>query len=154
MEKESFITKEKKKELEDELEYLKNTRRQEIAKDLEYAKSLGDLSENAEYHEARGNQAELEERINQIENLLRSAIVVTKRKTDVVEVGSTVVIKKGSDGKKYEFYIVGAEEADLGQNKISHTSPLGSALTGSKKGEVVKVETPKGESVYTVIKIV
>ena len=147
-----YISKEKKKELEKELEYLKTEKRMEIAEALETARGFGDLSENAEYHEARRAQAELEARIKEIENLLANAKVVSgSSKKDTVQIGATVVVKKGN--KKIEYQIVGVAEADILENKISNESPLGSALLGKKKGDEVEVETPNGKDKYKIVEI-
>lgn len=149
----SYLSKEKYKELGAELEYLKTNRRKEIAEKLEYAKSLGDLSENAEYHEAREDQASTEKRILELEALLKHAEVVEKHHSDVVEVGSVVVVKKdGGNGEK-KYQIVGSEEADSASGKISHNSPLGSALMGKKKGDKATFQSPAGKVEYTIVEI-
>jgi transcription elongation factor GreA len=145
-----YLTPEKKQELENELKTLKTVRRKEIADALEYAKSLGDLSENAEYHQAREDQANCEDRINHVEQILKNAVVMDKHHAVVVEVGTTVVIvKKGSKEEK-QITIVGSEEANSFENKISNEAPLGKALLGRKKGDSVVVVTPKGEVSYTI----
>lgn len=150
-----YISKEKKAELEAELAHLKNVRRQEIADAIAYAKSLGDLSENAEYHQAREDQAWAEDRINQIEHILRTAFVVvdSKKKPTTVAVGSTVVIQKKGDKQKREIKIVGGEEADVATGKFSVHSPLGAALIGKAPGDKATVTTPKGETLYSVLEI-
>ncbi|MCC6323866.1 transcription elongation factor GreA [Candidatus Nomurabacteria bacterium] len=149
----SYISEEKKKDLIKELENLKTVRRKEILEALDYAKSLGDLSENAEYHQAREDQGKLEDRINQIEYMLNSAVIIKKHKGDKIEIGTTVTVKK--DGSKEEtiYNIVGVEEADMAKNKISNRSPLGSALFGKAKGDVVSMNTPKGLVKYTIVAI-
>jgi transcription elongation factor GreA len=146
-----YLTPEKKLELEKELSTLKTVRRKEIADALEYAKSLGDLSENAEYHQAREDQANCEDRISHIEQILKNAVVMTGHKTKgSVEVGSTVtVLKKGSKEER-TFAIVGSEETDSVSGKISNESPLGKALLGKTKGDTVSFITPKGEMTYTI----
>ncbi len=146
-----YLTPEKKLELENELNTLKTIRRKEIADALEYAKSLGDLSENAEYHQAREDQANCEDRINHLEMILKNAVITTgKHKAGVVEVGVVVTVNKKGEKSDREFTLVGSEEADSLTGKISNESPLGIALLGKMKGDVVKVTTPKGESVYTI----
>lgn len=137
-----------------ELEDLKTVKRTEVAKNLEYARSLGDLSENAEYQEARELQAATEERIRRLDDLVKRAKIITDgKKKDVVSFGSTVEIsKKGSD-ETHEYTLVGSEEADMREHKLSHLSPLGSALMGKKKGEVFTFETPNGKQTYTIGKI-
>lgn len=146
-----YLTLEKKTELENELNQLKTVRRKEIADALEYAKSLGDLSENAEYHQAREDQANCEDRIAHLEQILKNA-VVTAEKTHAgrVEVGTTVtLVKKGAKEEK-QITLVGSEEADSINGKISNESPLGSALLGKSKGDTVTFSAPKGEITYTI----
>lgn len=149
----NYITEEKKKELEVELQEIKSTKRKEILDALEYAKSLGDLSENAEYHQAREEQAKLEERISKIEHILKSSLVVGKHHSTSVEVGATVKVCKEGSKDTQVFQIVGQEEADTAQGKISHNSPLGQALIGKTKGESAVFKTPKGEVTYKIISI-
>jgi transcription elongation factor GreA len=148
-----YITAEKKAALEAELQELSTTKRKEVLEALEFAKSLGDLSENAEYHQAREEQAKLEDRIQKVEHILKSSIVVKKHHSTQVEIGSTVHVKKEieKDTKKYQ--VVGSEEADMAQGKISHRSPLGEALFGKKKGDKVEFKTPSGVIHYTVVDI-
>jgi len=154
-----YLSKEKRAELESELAELKGSKRREILEALEYAKSLGDLSENAEYHQAREDQGRLEDRVRYLEDLLKSSILIEKGGGDIVDIGSSVVVNKEgsdvSDGKtgKREFLIVGHEEADSVAGKISHQSPLGEALMGKKKGESVDVVTPRGKVTYKISKI-
>ncbi len=148
-----YLSKEKFEQLTTELETLKTKKRKEIADELEFAKSLGDLSENAEYHEAREAQATLEDRISQLESILANAEIVAAHHSDIVEVGSTVTVLKTGDKTKHSYSIVGSEEADTASGKISFKSPLGQALLGKKKGEEFKFKTPKGEVKYTVVSI-
>lgn len=145
-----YLTPEKKKELENELTHLMTVRRKEIADALEYAKSLGDLSENAEYHQAREDQANCEERINHLDQILKNAEVVDKHHSGVVEVGATVTVVKKGEKDERQFTLVGSEEADSLAGKISNESPLGAALIGKKKGDDVTFETPKGQATYTI----
>lgn len=148
-----YLSEQKLKDLKKELEHLKTVRRKEIADSLEFAKSLGDLSENAEYIQAREDQANTEERIAKLEEIMRTAVVVSKHHSNIVEVGSTVVVEKegGSGTQKYQ--IVGSEESDMGAGKISNTSPLGTALYGKKKGDIVTFKSPKGSVKYTIVNI-
>ena len=146
-----YLTKEKFAELKKELGYLKSERRKEVAEHLEYAKKLGDLSENAEYHQAREEQAEVEDRISRLEQLLKNAVLAEAHGSEVVLVGSTVRIEKAGDNKSILYTIVGSEEADMSSGKISNLSPLGSALLGRKQGDTVKVTTPKGTTEYTIV---
>jgi transcription elongation factor GreA len=148
-----YLSQEKFKELKTELETLKSTKRKEIAEELEFAKSLGDLSENAEYHEARESQAALEDRISQLESILANAEIVGAHHGSNVGVGSTVHIKKSGDKAVKIYSIVGSEEADYASGKISFKSPLGEALLGKKKGEEFKFKTPAGEAIYTVVSL-
>ncbi len=149
IEEKEYLTKEKHQEFTKELEYLKHTRRKEVAENLEYAKSLGDLSENAEYHEARDMQAGIEDRIAKLELILKSATIVSgHQQTSSVAVGSVVTVEK--DKKSYTYTIVGSEEADMSKGKISNHSPLGGALMGKHKDEVVSVSTPSGMMKYTI----
>ena len=136
-----------------ELALLKTEKRKEIAESLEYAKSLGDLSENAEYHEARAQQAELEDRIAKLENLLKSALIVSEKHGSVIDIGSTVTIEKEGSKDSIVYIIVGSEEADLSSGKISSSSPLGSALIGKKKSDNLSVNTPKGAVKYHIIEV-
>jgi len=153
MEETKYITEEKKQAFQDELNYLRTTKRKEILEALEAAKALGDLSENAEYHQAREDQGKTEDRINQIDHMLKSAVVVKKHSSASVEIGTTVKVKKENLKDEITYSIVGAEEADMVNNKISNKSPLGEALFGKKKGDVVSIKTPKGLVKYTLIDI-
>ena len=149
----SYLTEEKLKALEAELDMLKTEKRKEILEALEFAKSLGDLSENAEYHQAREEQGKLEERIANIENLLRNATVVKKHHSGTVEVGATVTVQREGSKEKQTFAVVGSEEADVLAGKISNNSPLGQALLGKKKGDKAVFKTPKGEILYAILGI-
>lgn len=148
-----YITEEKKHALQDELNYLKTVKRKEILESLEAARALGDLSENAEYHQAREDQGKTEDRIMQIDHMLKSSIIVRKHSSTKVEIGTTVKVKKENLKEEITYSIVGAEEADMSQNKISNKSPLGEALFGKKKGDVFSIKTPKGLAKYTIIDI-
>jgi len=154
MEEKQYLTKEKFEELQNELDFLKTTRRKEIAEKLEFAKSLGDLSENAEYQEARQDQAEAEDRILTVESILSTAEIIHKRKGDgTVRVGSIVVIKRDGGKDTLEYQIVGSEEVDMATGKISNISPIGAALIGKSKGDTVVYVTPKGEIKSKIIDI-
>ena len=148
-----YLTSKKHEELQKELEYLRAERRKEVAENLEHAKRLGDLSENAEYHNAREEQAEVEDRICKLENLLKNAVMVGGGSTECITVGSTLRLQKDGDNKSYIYTIVGSEESDTAQGKISNLSPLGSALIGHKKDDKITVMTPKGKVVYSVVSI-
>jgi transcription elongation factor GreA len=153
MEETNYITEEKKKALETELNHLKTIKRKEILESLEAARALGDLSENAEYHQAREDQGKTEDRINQIDHMLKSAIVVKKHSSASVEIGTTVKVRKENIKEEVTYSIVGAEEADMSKNKISNKSPLGEALFGKSKGDIVSIKTPKGLVKYTLVDI-
>ncbi|MFA6269969.1 MAG: transcription elongation factor GreA [Candidatus Paceibacterota bacterium] len=153
MEEKEYLTKEKFKALSEELDYLKKTKRREVAEQLEYAKSLGDLSENAEYHEARDMQGVVEDRINKLESMLKSAIIVSSHGTDMVAISSSVTVTR-KDEKSEKFYtIVGGEESDLSAGKISVHSPFGQAIMGKKKGEQFSYNAPSGPITYKIIDI-
>jgi transcription elongation factor GreA len=150
----TYLTKQKFDALSAELEHLKTVRRKEIAQDLEYAKSLGDLSENAEYQEAREAQSSIEERIGKIETLLKNALIVSAHNTtDTVTIGSKVVIKKDGSNEPAEYTMVSSEEADVSMGKLSYTSPLGESLMGKKKGQAFDFKSPKGVFKYSIVSI-
>ena len=148
-----YLTQTKFDEFKKELETLKTTRRTEIANQLEYAKSLGDLSENAEYHEARTAQAMVEDRIGHLENLLKSVSIVSPHAGDIVAVGSVIALKREDDETKKSFTIVGSEESDATNGKISVRSPLGAAAMGKAKGESFTFISPSGPMTYKVVDI-
>lgn len=148
-----YLTKEKFEELKVELDHLRNTRRKEVAEALEYAKKLGDLSENAEYNDAREEQAEVEDRINHLEVVLKTASILSERHSETTGIGSTVHIQKEGEKDARIYKIVGSEEADMTLGKISNLSPLGAALTGKKKGDSFKVSSPKGQITYKILSI-
>ena len=148
-----FITKENKETLEKELHFLSTTKRKEVVNAVQYAKSLGDLSENAEYHIAREEQGKLESRISVIEDILKTATVVDRKSDGNVNIGSVVVIKKEGENNTRTFTIVGSEETDMLSGKISYKSPIGQSLFGKKKGENVSVSTPKGDVTYSIVSI-
>lgn len=144
-----YLSKEKYEALEQELLELKTVARREVAEHLEYAKSLGDLSENAEYHEARDKQADIEDRIKQIETILKNAVLIKTHHGGVITIGSEVTVER-PDGQFQTYSIVGTEEADMSSGRISHQSPLGASLIGKKKSDKVAVATPKGDIVYKI----
>lgn len=153
MSQKEYLSKERFKELTEELKVLKTEKRKEIAKELEYAKSLGDLSENAEYQEARESQAALEDRITTLESVLSHAEIVAVHHSNIVEVGASVEVKRAGDSKSKKYTIVGSEESDMLAGKISFKSPLGHALMGKKKGDEFTFKTPAGVAKYTVVSI-
>lgn len=148
-----YLSQEKFDELEKELNYLRSEGRKKVLADLEYAKSLGDLSENAEYHEARNKQGELEDRVVMLEALLKSASIVSHKDSDTVSMGSTVVVCKEGEKENRTYEMVGTEEADMEKGKLSNKSPLGVALMGKKKGDAISFKTPSGEISYKIVEV-
>lgn len=152
--KEIFVTEEGYKNLQEELEYLKVTKRKEVVANIKQAISFGDLSENSEYDEAKNEQAEVEKRINEIENLLTTVkIIKNDENTEVVNVGKTVVILDSDIGEEEEYKIVGPTEVDIVNNMISDESPLGKALLGKRAGAEVSFEAPGGVVSVKIISI-
>jgi transcription elongation factor GreA len=151
---EELMSQEKFEELTRELDELRTTRRKEVAEQLEYARSLGDLSENAEYQEAREMQAAVEERIGKLEQILKNAKITKGAKSDTVGMGSVVTVEPLAKGaEKHTYTIVGAEEANIIEGKVSYHSPLGAALMGKKKGDEFSFHTPKGTQKYKILKV-
>lgn len=153
MAQQEYLTKEKFEQLTQELNELKTVKRKEIADKLEFARSLGDLSENAEYDRARDDQAQLEERIAELEMLLNNANIVKVHHTNVVEIGSKVNVRKSGEKTDRLFIIVGSEEVDISQGKISFKSPLATAMIGKSKGDDFSFSTPAGEMKYKITEI-
>jgi len=149
----NYLSKEKFDELTAELEHMKTVRRREIAEQLEYARSLGDLSENAEYEEARNLQAATEDRIRVIEGELSRARIIEHSKGNTVSLGTFVTIQKQGEKEEHTYEIVGSAEANMQEHKISHLSPLGSALMEKKKGDTFAFDTPKGAQKYKIVGI-
>ena len=149
------LTREKFEELSRELETLKTARRKEVAENLEYAKSLGDLSENAEYHEARNAQAQLEDRIGKLEYALKTAAIVSEKekKGGAVGVGALVRLRREKDGAELLYKIVGTEEGNIADGKLSVDSPLAQALIGKQEGGTCAIETPSGVNKYTLLSV-
>ncbi len=147
----TYLTAEGAEELRRELDLLINTRRPELAAKLTEAVSQGDLKENADYHDAKEQQAFMEGRIQYVENILRSAtIIVNENKSDMIQVGTRVVIVEEGNSDEEAYIIVGAAEANPSEGKISNQSPIGAALLGHKKGEKVRVKTPSGEIIFKI----
>jgi transcription elongation factor GreA len=144
--RETLITEEGLEKLKGELEYLQNDKRREVADRIKEAREFGDISENAEYDDAKNEQAMLEQRIIQLQDRLRRSILIDKKAVDTeqVAVGAVVHVKDQKSGKSQKFHLVGAAEADPAEHKLSNESPIGKALIGAKKNEVVTVETPRG----------
>ena len=153
MAKEIYLTQSGLDDLKKELEYLRTEKRPEVINSLKEARALGDLSENSEYDAARAAQAEVEGRIKEIEAMLENVVVITGEKSDVASIGSNVKIKYVDDGEVEEYSIVGSQEADPFQNKISNESPIAKAIIGSSVGSVVEVDSPSGKYQVEIISI-
>lgn len=153
--KEILLTEEGYKKMEAEIEKLKTETRAEIAERIKVALGFGDLSENSEYDEAKNAQAENEDRIAELEAKLRFAKIIDDSEIDTkkVQVGNTVKVLDMEFDEEVEYTIVGTTEADITQNKISNESPIGSALLGAKKNQVVEVQVPAGVSKYKILSI-
>lgn len=147
-----YFTKERLEALKEELADLKTRRRIEVGERLKRAKELGDLSENSEYFEAREEQAQVETRIGELEDMIKNAEIIEKStSTNAVSIGSTIEVEK--NGQRRQFTIVGSNEAKPEAGFISNESPLGRAFLGKKVGDKVMVTTPAGKMEYTVISI-
>lgn len=147
-----YLTKERLEELKQELYELKSKRRMEVAEHLKRAKEYGDLSENSEYADAKEEQRQVESRIYELEDLLKRAVIIKKQEgSETVQIGSKVTAKK--DDKIIEYTIVGVNESNPREGKISNESPLGRALLGRKVGDSVEVTTPAGRTIYHITKI-
>ena len=154
-EKEVILTQEGYDKLDSELAYLKTEKRAEIADRIKVALGFGDLSENSEYDEAKNAQAENEIKIAELENKLRHAKIIDEKEIDttIVQIGNTVKVLDMEFDEKVEYTIVGSTEVNLAENKISNESPLGSALLGAKKNQVVEVKAPAGIMKYKILSI-
>lgn len=154
-EKETLLTYEGLQKLETELEYLKTEKRKEVAERIKVAMGFGDLSENSEYDEAKNEQAQVEARIIDLENKLRNVKLIDEDEieTKTVQVGNIVQVLDIEFDEKVEYKIVGSTEVDIAENKISNESPIGMALLGKRKNDVVDVETPGGIVQLKVLKI-
>jgi transcription elongation factor GreA len=154
-EKATILTPEGLRRLEEELEHLKTVRRKEVAARIKQAKEFGDLMENSEYEDAKNEQAFVEGRILQLEQMLWNAQVIDNHSTppDRVAVGSTVRVKDLASGDEITYMIVGSAEADPNHAKISNESPVGRALLGKRKGDAVEVAVPAGKMRYNILQI-
>jgi transcription elongation factor GreA len=141
-----LITEDGLTKLKEELEHLETDKRREVADRIKAAREFGDIAENAEYDDAKNEQAMLEQRILQLQDRVRRSKVIDEKHipTDEVAVGATVHVKDQKSGKSQKFHLVGAAEADPAEHKLSNESPIGKALIGAKKNEIVTVETPRG----------
>lgn len=149
----TFITEEGLEKLKKELNELKNIKRKEIAERIQEAKELGDLSENAEYVEAKNEQAFTEGRILEVESILKNVIIIKEKKksSSIVEVGSKIKIKDDIETKEY--VIVGSNEADPSSGKISNESPIGQAFLGKKVGDIIEIKVPQGVKKFKILAI-
>ena len=146
MSRQSVITPEGLERLKEEIEHLSTVKRREVAERIKEAREFGDIAENAEYDDAKNEQALLEQRIAQLEERLRRSTVIDEKDlgTDEVKVGSTVHVKDQKSGDSQKFQIVGSTEADPAEQKLSNESPIGKALVGHRRNDVVTVEVPRG----------
>ena len=151
--KEVYITQDGLEEIKKELQHLKTVSRPKVIEALKEARALGDLGENAEYDAARNEQAIVENKIQDLEALVETAIIISDVKTDKVSVGNKVTIEYIADKEKEEYKIVGSHEADPLSNKISNESPIAKAIIGKKVGATVFVDSPNGEYEIKVIEI-
>jgi transcription elongation factor GreA len=153
--KEVILTPEGYEKLKQEIDFLSNDKRREVADRIREAREFGDIAENAEYDDAKNEQALLEQRIAKLEERLRDARVLEKGevKSDVVSVGSRVRLRDIDAGKTFEYHIVGSAEADPAELRLSNESPVGKAIMGRKKGETVDVSTPRGSLKFKILGI-
>ncbi|MCI5553030.1 MAG: transcription elongation factor GreA [Tenericutes bacterium] len=151
--KKTYLTEDGLEELKKELEYLKTEKRPEVINALKEARALGDLSENAEYDAARTEQAEVENKISEIEAMLENAELIKDVNTNKVSIGTTVTLKYVEDDETDTYTIVGSKEADPFANKISNESPLAKAIIGAKKGQYVMVDSPNGKYQVEILEI-
>jgi transcription elongation factor GreA len=153
--KEVILTPEGYEKLKQEIEYLQTEKRREVAERIRVAREFGDIAENAEYDDAKNEQAMLEHKILQLEERLLAARVITKKEIskDEVSIGSRVRVKNMDAGKTFEYRIVGSAEANPAENKLSNESPVGKAIMGHKKGDVVEVTAPRGSLKFKILEI-
>lgn len=156
MTEEVLLTKEGLEKIKEEYDRHVSVTRAEVAERIKEARSFGDLSENAEYDAAKQEQAELEERINKLESMMRNAKIIDEDSSveGIVNIGNTVIVKEKGSKEKVKFQIVGATEADPFEGKISNESAVGKALIGKKKGDTVEVEVIDGKITYKIMEIV
>jgi transcription elongation factor GreA len=153
--KEVILTAEGYKKLHQEIDHLRGEKRREVAERIRVAREFGDISENAEYDDAKNEQAMLEHKIAQLEDRLLTARVITKKEIskDAVSIGSRVRLRDLQAGKTFEYRIVGSAEANPAENKLSNESPVGKAILGHKKGDVVEVTAPRGALKFKIMEI-
>jgi transcription elongation factor GreA len=153
--KEVILTQDGYKKLQQEIDFLRTEKRREVAERIRVAREFGDIAENAEYDDAKNEQAMLEHKIAQLEERLLSARVITKKEIskDAVSVGSKVRLRDMQANKTFEYHIVGSAEANPAENKLSNESPVGKAIIGHKKGDVVEVSAPRGALKFKILEI-
>ncbi|MFA5147022.1 MAG: transcription elongation factor GreA [Candidatus Omnitrophota bacterium] len=153
--KKVYLTQKGYQDLTKELEHLKKTKRRDVSKAIGKARELGDLSENAEYHAAKEEQGHIEKRIAELETTLANATIIenTEMSVDEANIGATLTLKDMDSGEEMSYYLVSEEEADIAENKISITSPVGAALMGHKVKEIVEIKVPAGILKYKILKI-
>jgi transcription elongation factor GreA len=149
----NYLTPEGKRKLEEELEHLTTVKRQELSDRLHAAIRQGDLSENADYIQAKEEQAFVEGRIRDIQRMLRNVVLIEEQVGGVVRIGSRVIVSEDGVDEQETFMLVGAAEADPAKGRISNVSPLGTALMGKKIGDVVRIQAPAGEMVFEIVGI-
>ncbi|MFD1362974.1 transcription elongation factor GreA [Lentibacillus salinarum] len=154
-EKSYYMTQEGKEKLEEELQYLKTEKRQEVVERIKVARGFGDLSENSEYDAAKDEQAFVETRIAQVEKMIRNAVIIENdtKNPDIVSLGSSVTFKELPDGDEETYTIVGSAEADPFEGKISNDSPMAKSLIGQESGSEVTVSTPGGDILVRIEKV-
>ena len=153
--KEVILTPEGYEKLKHEIEHLSSDKRREVADRIRIAREFGDIAENAEYDDAKNEQALLEHRIATLEERLRNAKVIDKKQIakDVVSIGSHVKLRDVDAKRTVEYHIVGSAEANPAENKLSNESPVGKAIIGHKKGETVEVSAPRGSLKFKILEI-
>ncbi|MDR5683127.1 MAG: transcription elongation factor GreA [Armatimonadota bacterium] len=152
--KETYLTPDGLRRIEEELDYLRTIKRREVADRIRQAKAFGDLSENSEYEDAKNEQAFVEGRILTLENLIRNAKLISANgPTDQVAIGVRVRLRELDTGEEFEYQIVGSAEADPANDRISNESPVGQALLGRRVGEVVEVIAPAGAVRYEIVRV-
>ena len=153
--KEVILTPEGYKKLKDEIDHLSNDKRREVADRIRIARQFGDIAENSEYDDAKNEQALLEHRIALLEERMSNARVISKKEVskDVVSIGSHVKLRDVSAKETVEYHIVGSAEANPAEHKLSNESPVGKAIIGKKKGEVVEVAAPRGSLKFKILEI-
>lgn len=151
--REIYLTQEGLENVKEELKVLKLENRPEIIRAIKEARALGDLSENADYHSAREEQAIIESRIQELEALVDNAIIIKKNRKDEIGIGSTIVIEYTEDKEQEEYTIVGSKETNPSENKISNESPIAKSIIGHKTGEILTVDSPNGKYEIKIIEI-